>query len=324
MMNMILSTKHKFQYALLGGITFSNEVNISNQSLIPFFKIGKEDAFLWKAEDSPSLNYLIIRIDSSITNEDLWKTMSSIFEFSMANRYLFEIGSDCDYHWIKNFDQKLTTKQVEFINYPETDGEEFDFLSSRFSGPVQEPSFVRDNAPFIELLCRDEMFYVMWMNLYSAFKNHYFCLICAYEKEGYRMHPNHEIPIWQRTQAIPAMEIGIVQSTRAVEAVLGKPGKKEVKRKFDRVLDRWRNALDIDPNRTFSLGEKSYVDYYYDLFNIRGNAAHSLGSIPYELRRNLSIKAQSFAFEIMRSYFRKNKISEIESCERINLNNEFI
>lgn len=300
MINKIFPLTEKNQFALISGISFSNRFDLQKNNLCPFFNIGKEEAYLWNAKDQPSLNYLIVKIDKSITKVNIWKTLSSIIEFTLSNHSWFEYGNECDYHWIKNFDPKLTTKQLEFIEDSIEESEGYGLYSSRFSGTVKEIDFIRNYAPFIELLFRDETFYVMWMNLYSAFKNHYFCLICAYEKEGYRMHPNHEIPIWQRSQAIPAMEIGILQSTRAVESALGKPGKKEVKRKYERVLDRWKNTVDIDPNSKFFLADKSYIDYYYELFDIRGAAAHSLGSFPYELRRKNAIKAQGFAFEIMR------------------------
>jgi len=320
MMSNIFPPTETYRYALLSGITFSNKIGLSDHSFIPFFKLGEEKAFHRKAEKSSSLNYLIIEIGTTVKNENLWKTLSTILEFSLSNYCWFEYKDECDYHWIKNFDPKLETRELEFLY--DSDLCEHHMYSSRFSGTVKATSFIKKHAPFIELLYRDELFYVMWMNLYSAFKNHDFCMICAYEKEGYEMHPNHEIPIWQRAQAIPAMEIGIVQSARAVETILGKPGKREIKSKFERVLTRWRKAVDIDPYDKFYVGKSSYINYYYKMFNIRGTAAHSLGSLPYELRRNLTIEAQSFAFEIMRSYLRKNKLNESEASSKLNLNDK--
>jgi len=187
-----------------------------------------------------------------------------------------------------------------------------------------EFDFIAKHSPFIELLIRDKIFYLLWMNLFSAFRSHNFCIICAYEKHGYQEHPNHEINLWQRAQAIPAMEIAIVQSTRAIETALGKPGKRENRRSFDRAIKRWKDAIDINPFDEYYIAEQSYIDYYYELFNIRGSAAHGLSSLPYDLRRKKVIQAQCFAFEIMRSYFVKNQVTEDKAVSSLKINKELL
>lgn len=53
------------------------------------------------------------------------------------------------------------------------------------------------------------------------------------------------------------MEAAIVQSTLAVEAILGKPGARETPANCSGVLERWRSAIDIGPVSPFELTGKS-------------------------------------------------------------------
>lgn len=302
-----------FNKALLGGIIFSNTIDLKDGSYVPFFEIDKEKTFLWKPKKVNN-NFLIIEISPLVREDKFWRTLATILEFTISYVSLFEIMIECDYNWLKNFHPNILQQDVEFL--------EFNDYSDIFSGIVKEPEFIKKLSPFIELLHRDELFYNMWMNLNSSFNSHHFCMHCAYELNGYQMHPNHEIPIWQRAQAIPAMEIGIVQSTRAVETALGKPGNRQVNRKFERVVRRWKESVDIDPYDDFFVAGMRYIDYYYELFDIRGCAAHGLSSLPYDLRRKKVIEAQCFAFEIMRSYYIKNRITKSEAVSSLKLNRE--
>jgi hypothetical protein len=299
-----------FNKALLSGIIFSNTTNLKDGSYVPFFEINNEKAFLWKPKEF-NYNVLIVEISPLIKVEKFWRTLAIILEFTMAYSSLFEVMMECDYNWMKNFHPNIREQELEFL--------ELNDDSARFSGLIREPEFIKEFSPFIELLHRDELFYCMWMNLNSSFNSHHFCLRCANELEGYQMHPNHEIPIWQRAQAVPAMEIAIVQSTRAVEAALGKPGKKE-----QRVLERWKSAITIEPFDEFPIARMNYLDYYKKMFKVRGDAAHSLGELPYDVRRAITIEAQCFAFEIMSNYYQKNRISTAKAVTLLNLNTQLI
>ena len=299
-----------FNKALLSGIIFSNTIDLKDGNYFPFFEINKEKAFLWKPK-KVNYNVLIIEICPHVKDEKFWRTLATILEFAISYDSLFEIMTECNYNWLKNFHPKIRQQDLQFL--------EFNDYSAKFSGLGKETKFVKNLSPFIELLHRDELFYSMWMNLYSSFNSHHFCLHCAYELNGYQMHPNHELPIWQRAQAIPAMEIAIVQSTRAVEAILGKPGRKE-----QRVLNRWQSAITIDPNDVFYIANMNYLDYYKLLFDIRGDAAHSLGALSFDVRRNMTIEAQCFAFEIMSNYYQKNRLCTAKAVTILNLNYQLI
>src|SRR5690606_28540464 len=139
-------------------------------------------------------------------------------------------------------------------------------------------------------------FYAAVQNLATSFANHPFCVICAFAEDGYRKHPNHEPAIWEAADAIPGMEVAIVQATRACEGILGKPGKKRP----ERVDAWWRERLELEPNGLFELAGASYIEYYRALFGVRGDAAHNLGRFQYALSRDLTMRAQGFAWEVVR------------------------
>ena len=297
--------------ALLTGILFSNENGLQLHDLIPYFSTIYEKAYIWTHTRNESSS-LVVDVDSSVKSLSVWRNLASILELTLAISFNFEYVDEyvdeCDYDWIYNFNPNTSIKDSEFFNL-----ENF----ARFSGSQHKISFLADRAALIELLFRDERFYVMSMNLLSSFNNHHFCLICAFNKSGYQEHPNHELPHWKVAQAIPKMEVAILQATRSVEAAFGKPGKRDSQTKYQRALDRWKEVIDIEPNDTFKLANKSYIDYYYELFGIRGEAAHSLGSFPYELSRQLTIESQCFAWEILNSYFHRHSLGNAEDRKSV-------
>lgn len=301
-------------HALINGVLFSNEAGLKLHDFIPYFRVGFETAYVWTHTRNLS-SALLVEVDTSVPSQNIWRSLASILELTIAINSSFEHLVNCDYDWIYNFNPKKSIEENEFLN-PES--------FERLSGSVHKLVFFAENAPLIELLHRDERFYVMCMNLLASFNNHHFCLICAFEIDGYQMHPNHELPPWQAAQAIPQMEVAIVQATRAVEAVLGKPGKRDTDSKLRRILKRWHDSIDLEPDVMFDLTGKCNIDYYYELFSIRGDAAHSLGSFPYQLSRKLTIEAQCFAWIILSSYYSKNAVSESEARNALYFNSEFI
>lgn len=90
--------------------------------------------------------------------------------------------------------------------------------------------------------------------------------------------------------------------------MLGKPGNRDSDAKLQRVLTRWSDAINVDPYEGFAPSGESYLDYYYRLFQLRGQSAHSLGNIPFELSRQLTIEAQSFAWEVLLSFYKKHGV----------------
>jgi hypothetical protein len=201
----------------------------------------------------------------------------------------FEHFQDFDYGWIYNFDPTLPVDECTFLN-PDS----FD----RFTGSVKKVRQLAGLAPLVELLLRDERFFVATQNLFGSFDNHWFCVICALAPMTHRTHPNDEQSIWQFANSIPKMETAIVQATRSVEAMIGKPGKNR-----SRALERWASVIPLDPNTDSGFKPISLIDYYYELFGVRADAAHSLGNLSIGMSRQLTIEAQCFAYKLHRSYY---------------------
>lgn len=300
--------------ALLAGILFYTEPNFPLHDITPYFSIDHESVYIWTHARNHISN-LIVDVDPAVKSLNVWRNLASILELTEAISYNFEYLMVCDYQWIYNFDPKTSIEDSEFL-YPEN--------FYRQSGLQLNISYFADNASLIELLHRDEKFYVMGMNLLASFYNHNFCLICAFRKDGYKEHPNHDLPTWEVAQAIPGMEAAIVQATKAVEAILGKPGKRDDPAKYQRILDRWNKSIDLDPQDVFGLVNKSYIDYYYEMFGVRGNAAHSLGSLPYKLSRQLTIEAQCFAWILLKSYFSRYSLNNAAAKKYLNFNKKLI
>lgn len=304
----------KCHHALINGVLFYKTAGFKIHDFFPYFRVGNETANIWVHSNdfNPAL---LVDVDILATPQNIWRSLSSILELTIAISSSFEHIDNYDYDWIYNFNPHKSLAENEFLNSENID---------RLSGSVHPLSYFAELAPLIELLYRDERFYVMCMNLLASFNNHHFCLICAFEKDGYQKHPSHELPPWQAAQAIPKMEVAIVQATRAVEAVLGKPGNRDVDAKYKRILKRWNDAIDLEPDSSFDLTSKTNIDYYFDLFSIRGEAAHSLGSFPYQLSRQLTIEAQCFAWIILNSYYSKNSLSKVDARNAINFNSNLI
>jgi len=145
----------------------------------------------------------------------------------------------------------------------------------------------------------DDKFFVACQNIIAAKKNHEFCQICALTPEHLRKHNHFEPEIWEKASLVPKLEAAIVQATRSVEAILGKPGNRETASKLARTKKRWLVNIDLNPDDKYELAGKSYLDYYYDLFSLRGFAAHSFGELSFNMKRIETIEAQSFAWIII-------------------------
>ncbi len=129
------------------------------------------------------------------------------------------------------------------------------------------------------------------------------------------MHPNDELPFWEMADMIPRMEASIVQATRSVEAIVRKPGKN-----IERTTARWVDAIPLPPDGLFEMTNMTYFAYYYQLFEVRADAAHSMGQVSADMTRQLTIEAQSFAALVHQSYFYKNVVSHDEALNRLKFN----
>jgi len=271
----------KCDHAILRGFLTSNESGFSTGDLTPLFKVDNEEVFVWTHTMNRN-SALVSKVSRNVHGETVWRNAGSLLRLANGLACDFEhIDDDVDYDWIYNFTPDASVDSLTFY-----DEHRFD----RFRGSVMSITAYANLASIIELLARDETFFVATQNMFASVHNHSCCFVCALAPEGHRPHPNHELGIWQFADAIPHFEAAIVQATRVIEAIMGKPGNRDSAPKLHKAKQRWREAISIDPDSEFKLKSKSHLDYYYELFGIRGDAAHSLGQLPTSLSRELTIE----------------------------------
>lgn len=277
---------------------------------LPFFVFGSEAAFLWThSEDEYTL--LLVETDPSKVQPIIWRTLGNSMSIAASLTSMFESLPDVGYAWIFKFAEALTFSEQDLL-----DNDDRFALGTRTINRIEDWF---DRAPILELLQRDEKFFVASQMLCEAFRNHSFCLTCALRPVERRQHGHREPDSWNMLAHIPSMEAAIVQATRAVEGLLGKPGKDRI-----RTTNRWIKQIDLAPDASFELVGKTYLDYYYELFGTRNSAAHSFGKISADLTRAKAVAAQTFAHLVIFSHFERNACSIEEALERLSFNSELL
>jgi hypothetical protein len=305
-------------HAVLTGIGFENQTWKNNQhpeiptkgDRFDFFRFGPEMASLWTHMDD-DYTVLLVEVDPVQVPSSLWRTLATSMSVSIGLASMQEHAQTIDYAWIYRFKQRRSISEQNLLG-----GEDPLILSSRTLERVGD-WFQR--APILELLLRDETFFVASQLVCDSFRNHWFCLACALRPPERRPHDHPEPDPWSIVAKIPAMESAIVQATRAAEALLGKPGSNRTRTK-----QRWIERIPLDPDATFDLAGKSYFDFYYDLFDVRNDSAHSYGTFSAKLTRSIAVSAQTFAHSIIRSLFDRRACSHEEALQRLSFNKELL
>ena len=304
------------RHAVLTGVLVENGSLPQAGDFRYMFTFGLERIAVWTPQRD-EYSVLVAEPDLKVKSLPLWKTLRSAIRASQALLSSLETIVDPEYQWIYRFNPKLPPPDQEWL---EADGAALDIAS----GLVLRIRDIAKAAPILELLHRDDRFYTAVQNVVAAAENHSFCQVCAFQPLERRTHHDHEPPIWDFASAFPRMEIAIVQSARAVEAILGKPGNRSDGAKLARVHSRWKQAIDLDPTESFSLVGRSYLDFYYALFEARGAAAHSLGALPFSVSRELTIQAQSFAWQIVLAYYQKHHAPDNVAAQRLKLDQNVV
>ncbi|MDF9796327.1 hypothetical protein OKW21_001590 [Catalinimonas alkaloidigena] len=301
-------------HAIVEGIAFNNDEVLSKGDFIHLLDIGHEKFYTWTyADDTESL--LIVEVSPEVKENDLWKTATSILEIAFTISSQLEHSHRFGYDWIYRFNNQKDKEKQHYLK---------DRFYSMNSMCIQSINDFKGILNLIELLFSDDKYYVATQNIIAAKENHEFCQICALTPQHYRKHLDNEPEIWERAAMIPKMEAAIVQATRSVEAILGKPGDRNTPAKIKKVKDRWRSNINLEPDEQFKMVGKSYLDYYYDLFALRGTSAHSFGKLSFNMSRSLTIEAQSFAWIVIVEYFKKNCVTNEKASQLLNVNTELI
>lgn len=301
----------KCHHAVITGLALENSTWVAgHESLLPkkgdlvrLFTFGFETIYIWThAEDEYSL--LLVDVDPSVAPGSTWRTSAAALSLCTSLTALQEHAVTTGYAWIYNFDPKIRFAEQALLDEDDIHG-----LDQRNINTI---NYWFERAHVLELLLRSEPFFVSSQLLCDSFRSHWFCLECARRSIEHRNHRHDEPDPWNLASSIPVMESAILQATRAVEGLIGKPGKR-----VSRSKERWIQSIGLDPDAEFALVGKSYFEYYYDLFAIRADSAHSYGRLSPDLTRAMAVNAQTFADLVVFSLFERNAISVEEAQQRL-------
>jgi len=310
-------------HAFVRGLSLENSFNPIVGEYNYFFKTQDEKVFVW-THTKDTYSALIIEVQEEIKEKPFWKNLLTVIWLSLSYKEAFEIvfsGEETfKYKWVYHFDPKKT-KLRDAIIY-DTPALEKQFITD---GRLIKANLLSQAAPVVELLMRDDKAFASVSMLKSSFLLHYFCLICELHKNSHPHHPSYEPEIWEQAGIIPSMEAAIVQACKSVEAILGKPPNKEKKGALLRHKRKWIALLGIKPEGLFEKANKSFFDFYYDLFfDLRNPSAHSYGDIQFNLERRKTIEAQCFAALIIDAYIQNNTLDLSDAQEKLDFNQEFL
>ena len=311
------------KHAFVKGLSLENSFNPIVGEYNYLFKTQDEKVFVW-THTKDAYSALIIEVQEEIKEKPFWKNLLTVIWLSLSYEEAFEIvfsGDEAfEYKWLYHFDPKKT-KLEDAVIY-NTPALEKQFITG---GRLIKATLLSQIAPVVELLMRDDKAFASISMLKSSFLLHYFCLICEISKNPHPHHPSHEPEIWEQARIIPSMEAAIVQACKSVEAILGKPPNRENRGSVLRHEERWKSLLGIKPEDLFEKANKSFFDFYYDLFfDLRNPSAHSYGDIQFDLERKKTIEAQCFAALIVDAYIQKNTLDLEDAQAKLDFNQEFL
>lgn len=309
-----------YRYAFLYGCSIENSFNPHVGDVNYLFNTQFERIYIWTYKKN-KMSALVSEVSDEVRNVPFWKTAGRLLQLAWAFENAFEMKWEpIDYKWMFSFNnEKSLINEIRFYNISE-----YERLS--FSKGVNlKATRIANLAPLIELFERDDKAYNAVSLVLSAFSVHWCCLICELSKTPWHDHLAEEPQIWQQAYVLQKLEMAIVQSCRAVECIIGEPPNRRKPQKIERFKEKWKSILEIDPDSLFEKAEKSYLEFYYDLFfTLRNPSAHSYGNIHYDLARKRAVEAQCFAAIIIREYISRNKIENEVAIGKLRFNNELL
>ena len=294
------------RHAVVDGIFVQNSSMPAAGDYRPLFVFGSERIHVW-TPGRDEYSVLVSEVDPSVKSVT-WKTFKSALRISAALTSSFESLLELEYRWIYRFDPKTPRAEQEWLD---PDGEPLILQQ----GEVHSIRYLHDSAHYFGAVTPRR-------SILHGGSEHADCSGQSLVLPNVRTpssRPAHARESRASDMGIrfrdTRMEVAIVQATRAVEAILGKPGNREEPKKLERMKTRWRAAIALDPDERFDLAGTTHLNYYYELFETRGRAAHSLGNLPFSVSRELTILAQSFAWQVLLSYFRHNSVGLAEAVK---------
>lgn len=304
-------------YAFIQGIKFENSFKPKVNDFVHLMGWDDEELFLW-THTKDTYTALVSKVSTRVKEKNFWKNSGRVIQLAYAYSTDFDHNMEIDYKWCYYFDSNKSISEQEIYDCDELD--RYNLLN----GNILKLSDLSSFFPIIELLLRDDKAYTAISNFYTSMQTHYCCLICELNPIPYKKHPSHEPKIWEQAKIISDFESAIVQACRCVEALIGKPPNKEKTNRFLEHKRKWINEIGINPDDEFIKGKTTYIDFYYKLFDLRNEAAHSYGTIPFDLERLQTVEAQCFASLLLDGYINKNILSSEVVTEKLKINQKLI
>lgn len=291
-------------HAVIDGILVDNSFLPKHHELNFLMVTPFEKIYVWTARKDNN-SFILSEVSQEVHQRNVWRTFGNVLKCVEALYSGFESMMEPEYRWIYRFNNTTDWAEVELIDD--------DYFKG---GVIRKLEYFISAASTIEMLLNNDTFFYAVQNAMAGIENHSFCLFCAYEKEEQRKHKNHEPHIWEYSLLIPKMEIAIVKSTKAVEGILGQQGGSEKKARA-----RWADNVNIDPDEPFMDTGFTYFTYHGYLINeVRNKVAHNLRTKPFKVSRQMTIDAQLYAFDIIKSFYNKFHKSQEEAIKILQLN----
>jgi hypothetical protein len=309
-------------YAFIKGFSIENSFGPIVKEYNPFFEVESEKLYVWTYRENKN-SAIISEVSALVKEQPFWKSIGNVLQLAFAFTDAFEYStsdSEIDYKWIYYFDP-ITTNIDEAVfsnmNYLE--------LHSISNGRIVKATDISSRANIIELIMRDDKAFTSLALLNSSFSMSYCCLNCELSEYPWHDHLTDEPQIWEQASILPQMEAATVQACRCAEGILGEPPNRSKPGKLYAFKEKINLLLGINVDDIFTKANKSYLDFYYDLFfDLRNPSAHNYGNIHFDLERKKVIEAQCFAATILLKYFDKNIKSNEEAMEIFKFNTEFL
>lgn len=304
-------------HAFIQGVKFENSFMPRVHDFVPLMKYGDEELFLWthtKNKDTA----IVSKVSEEVKNKNFWKNIGTVIQLAYSYSRDFEHTMDIEFKWCYYYDNNKSLDEQEIYDCTDLD------RISLLNGTILKLTDLYLLSPLVELLLRDDKVYTAISTFYASMKIHYCCLICELDRYPFKKHSSHEPELWEQANVISDYETAIVQACRCVEALLGKPPKKENRNRLLQHKQKWINELGINPDDNFNKGEMTYIDFYYYLFELRNSAAHSFGTIPFDLERKQAVDSQCFASLLLDGYVNNKVLTKEKTIIELSINLDII
>jgi len=321
------------QHAHLTGFSFDNTTRFLDNSssivsnfiqgqLIPLLRYQYEDVFLWDCpigdEVAPRRRTVMVsQVSTDVGKSAVWITfLSSLKIAATIEQDYQEVFEEGGYEWMYYFTPTLSQIDQSFGSLPR------DRCSPT---KILQYGDLLDYLPTVELLLRDQLYYVASQQLISSIKTNSFCVTCAKYPQHRSTHHNSEPPIWERAEFIPQLDSAMVQAARSIEALIGEPNAMKTAADKHKMKEKWTKVFDLDPEAEHQTSGMTNIEHYKHVYdNYRNPTAHARREISYKLKRGDCVNMQFFAYILLQDYLKKHALPLKEAITQLEFNEEVL